>query len=157
MSDLNSVQLFGRVVRNAELKHSSDGRSVALFSLAVTDSFKNSNGEWENRANFFTLAIYGNYAEKMSSHLTKGRKAIIEGSLRQNRWEKNGNKYSSTEISVRGIHLIFDSKKDSKNDVADDGKMDCSPESGESFDFTEEQLAELYSEENETVSSDVLF
>ena len=65
MSELNKVQLFGRVVKDAELKKAGNNVSVAQFSVANNHSYKNKeNGEWVNEVDFFPIAIYGAYAEK---------------------------------------------------------------------------------------------
>ena len=61
--------------------------------------------------------IFGNYAEKMHKYLVKGQKVIVEGFLRQDKWEKEGVKKSAISIGVNNIHLIFDSKKQNDSDV----------------------------------------
>ncbi|MCR5252573.1 MAG: single-stranded DNA-binding protein [Treponema sp.] len=153
MSDLNDVKLFGRVVRDAELRHSGDNHSFALFSIAVNRSIKNANGEWESKADFFSMAIYDNYAEKMSQKLKKGQKVIIQGFLKQNHWEKDGEKRSEIGIGVKSIQLIFDSKKNDNQTLEETAPQEEIENT--SYQFTEEQQAEMYVTESEIYSGDV--
>ncbi len=154
MSDLNSVQLYGRVVRDAELRKSQNNLSYALFSIATNYSKKNANGEWEQKADFFPLSIYGNYAESMAPKLIKGQKIIIEGSLHQNKWEKDGVKHSNTIISVRNILLIFDKKKNEDNIPVESSSK---AEEIKGLEFTEDQLADMYAEETEKLGEEGIF
>ena len=143
MKELNSVYLFGRVVKDAELKKTKNNESVVPFSIACKHSFKKDN-EWVNQADFFSLAIYGEYAEKKVADLKKGQKVIIEGCLRQNKWEKDGIKHNDIIIRVLNIQLIFDSAK---------ADQSLPPEENASAEFTEEQLAEMYASEKEILSN----
>lgn len=108
--ELNDVKLFGRVVRDAEMKTMPNGMKIATFSIATNRSYKNEKGEFVQVGNFFPLSVYNQYAEKILPFLTKGRKVIIDGYLKQDRWEKDGVKKSATAIGVRNIQLIFDAK-----------------------------------------------
>lgn len=143
MSELNKVQLFGRVVKDAELKKAGNNVSVAQFSVANNHSYKNKeNGEWVNEVDFFPIAIYGAYAEKKVEDLKKGQKIIVEGSLRQNKWEKDGVKHNDTVIRVSSIQIIYDSKKSEPIPAT-------TAEEAAPVEFTEEQLAEMYTSESE--------
>lgn len=113
--ELNDVKLFGRIVRNAEMKISDNGLKIVRFTIATNRARKNEQGQYENIGHFFPLAIYGTYAEKMQPLLTKGRKVIISGFLKQDRWEQDGKKKSSISIGVNGIQLIFDRKSETAN------------------------------------------
>lgn len=118
MSDLNDVKLYGRVVKDAELSSSeTTGTKILKFSVATNKSKKKADGTWEDVVYFFPLTIFGNYAEKMHKYLVKGQKVIVEGFLRQDKWEKEGVKKSAISIGVNNIHLIFDSKKQNDSDV----------------------------------------
>lgn len=156
MSDLNSVNVFGRLVRDATMKVSASGKKVVEFSIATNITYRNENGEFVQKGNFFPLAIYDTYAEKMLPYLKKGQKVVIEGYLKQNRWVTNeGKNRSATAIGVRQIHLIFDAKKNTENQVNADSAQNASvPENtaseSESFDFSDEQLHGMYESEPES-------
>lgn len=148
MTEMNDVKLFGRVVKDAELKKTSNNLSVVVFSIATNHSIKKDDGNWENKADFFPLAIYGQYAEDKVGKLIKGQKVIIEGYLKQNKWEKDGVKHSETIIGVSKIQFIYDSKK--FEEVPE-------KEVSEAVEFTEEQLAEMYTSESERLSGEPIF
>lgn len=116
--ELNDVKLFGRVVRDAQMKVMSNGMKIATFSIATNRSYKNEQGEFIQVGNFFPLSVYNQYAEKVLPYLTKGRKVIIDGFLKQDRWEKDGVKKSATAVGVRNIQLIFDAKESAEKNAA---------------------------------------
>lgn len=147
MSDLNDVKLFGRVVKDAELRVTANGMKIAGFSIAVNRTRKDKDGNFVQEGNFFPLSLYGDYAEKMLPHLTKGQKLIVEGFLKQDRWQtQDGKNRSATSVGVSRIHLIFDSKKDSQNQAEEGNSTD-------GLDFTDEQMQKMY--ENEPSEDDV--
>ena len=148
MSDLNNLSLMGRIVRDAEMKVTGNGVKITVFSIATNRTHKDESGNYVDEGNFFPLAIYGNYAEKMLPHLKKGQRIIIEGFVKQDRWVTgDGQKRSTTGIGVRQIHLILDSKKaaDEKQNA-----VESEPET-EAFEFSEEQLQEIYAENQESL------
>ena len=152
MSELNDVKLFGRVVKDAELKKTANNLSVVIFSIANNHSIKTADGKWESKPDFFPLAIYGTFAENMVSKLVKGQKVIVNAYLKQNKWEKDGIKHSETGIGVRNIQLIFDSKKDSEATTEESSVTYPAAEDESNPMFTEEQLAEMYTSESERIS-----
>lgn len=131
--ELNNVTVFGRVVRDAELKVDKNNLKRLIFSIANNRKRKNSFGEYENTAYFFPITIFGDYAEKMQAYLVKGQKVIVEGFLRQDKWEKEGKKFDRISIGVNKLHLVFDSKSKNENTI-DEEEM-----SSEIVNFIEEQ------------------
>ena len=111
MSDLNSLTIQGRIVRNATFKILEDETKVAKFTIASNKMKKNKSGEYEKEAYFFPVSVFVSSAS-FAKFLQKGQRVIVEGFLRQDRWEKDGQKRTANNIAVRKIHLIFDSKKD---------------------------------------------
>lgn len=152
MSELNNLVLQGRVVRDATMKENASGTKICEFSIAHNYSFKTELGEFVERADFFPLAIFGTFAEKMLPHLKKGQRVIIEAGIHQNRWTSaEGKNRSTTVIQVRKLHLIFDKKS------SDDEFVQNQESSGENFEFTEEQIADMYTESTENLAGDALF
>ncbi len=126
--ELNDVKLFGRVVRDAEMKVMADGMKIATFSIATNRSYKNEKGEFVQVGNFFPLSVYNSYAEKVLPYLTKGRKVIIDGYLKQDKWEKDGVKKSATAIGVRNIQLIFDAKEQAEKNSPQNSENNTIPQ-----------------------------
>lgn len=107
-NDINVVVLVGRLTKDAEIKVTTGGTSVARFSLAVNRRKK--NGEtWVDEVNFFDCAFWGTRADNMKTYLTKGRQVSISGELRQNRWEQDGQSRSKVEVFVNDLQLLSSS------------------------------------------------
>ncbi len=115
MSDFNRCDFFGHVVRDAEMKVNANGVKIVEFCVANNLSKKNAEGSWENEVSFFNLAIFGDWAQKMLPYLKKGQKVIIEGRLRQLRYEVNEEKKNRLSVSVNKIQLINSAKSDENN------------------------------------------
>lgn len=117
MTDLNNVNLIGRLTRDAELKYTNSGMAVCKLSIAVNRSKKNGDA-WEDEANFFDATLWGKIAESLSQYLVKGKQIAVHGELRQERWEQDGQNRSKVGININNIQLLgSDSKKNkSKSD-----------------------------------------
>lgn len=105
MSDVNSVVLVGRLTRDAELKYTQGGMAICRFSLAINRRRKNGE-EWVEEANYFDIVLWGKAGETINQYLTKGKQVAIEGELRQNRWEQDGQARSKVEIFANNVQLL---------------------------------------------------
>jgi len=105
MNDMNIVAINGRLTKDAELKYTSGGMAIATISLASNRSVKK-NDKWEDEANFFECTMFGKSAEAVKQYLTKGQQVSISGELRQERWEKDGQKNSRVTIIVNHLQLV---------------------------------------------------
>ena len=104
-SDINSVIIVGRLTRDVELKYMNNGNAVASMSVAVNRS-KKEGDQWVSEAHFFDVSYFGKGAEAVKPYLTKGKQIAIQGSLRQNRWEKDGQKQSRVVIVADSVELL---------------------------------------------------
>jgi len=104
-SDLNSVTLVGRLTRDAELSYLPSGTAVAKISLAVNRNRKEGE-QWISEANYFDVSLFGRSAENLKAYLTKGKQIAVQGSLRQDRWEKDGQKFSRVNIVANDVQLL---------------------------------------------------
>jgi single-strand DNA-binding protein len=105
MSDINHVVLVGRLTRDAELKFTNSGFAIAKLSLAVNRRVKKEDS-WQEEANFFDAVMMGKRAEALAQYLQKGKQIAVEGELRQDRWEQDGQRRSRVEIFVTNIQLL---------------------------------------------------
>ncbi len=104
-SDINSVVIVGRLTRDAELKYLNSGTPVASISIAVNRSRKEGD-QWISEANFFDIEYFGKGAEGVKPYLTKGTQVAVQGSLRQDRWEKDGQNHSRVKIVADSVELL---------------------------------------------------
>jgi len=102
---LNKVMLIGRLTGEPEVRPLPSGK-VASFSVAVNKKYKDKNGEWKEEAYFFDVESYGQLAERVGT-FGKGYQILIEGELRQDRWETpTGEKKSKVKVVADRVVLI---------------------------------------------------
>lgn len=105
MTDLNSVTLIGRLTRDVDVSYISSGTACGKFSLAVNESKKGASGKWTDVANYFDVILWGKLAENLKMHLLKGKMVAVKGHLKQDRWEKDGQKLSKVSIVAESVQL----------------------------------------------------
>lgn len=104
MRSINTVLLTGGITKDAETKYTGGGMAIASFALAVTDS-KKVGDQWQDESHYFDCTMFGKQAEAVGKLLTKGQQVTLTGKLRQERWEKDGQKRSKVVIIVDDIIL----------------------------------------------------
>jgi single-strand DNA-binding protein len=105
MADINRVVLVGRLTRDAELKYTSGGQAVCKFSIAVNRRRKNGE-QWEDEANYFDIVLWGRQGESLNQYLLKGKAIGVDGELRQDRWQQDGQNRSRIEVVAANIQLL---------------------------------------------------
>lgn len=104
--NINTVTIAGRTTKDPEIKVTPSGTAVLSFSLAVNDTKKNAQGEWEETADFFDCVLFGKRAESLVQYIPKGSKLTINGRLHQDRWQaQDGTNRSRVSIIVQDIEL----------------------------------------------------
>jgi single-strand DNA-binding protein len=103
--DINRVVLVGRLTRDAELKYTAGGQAVCKFSVAINRRKKNGE-QWVDEANFFDVVVWGRQAESVNQYLVKGKQVGIDGELRQDRWEQDGQNRSKVEVVAGNVQLL---------------------------------------------------
>jgi single-strand DNA-binding protein len=121
---LNKIFLQGRLVADPELRHTPNGVPVASFRLAVDRNFKNRDSG-ERKADFINVVAWRQTGEFVSRYFSKGRMAIVEGSLQTRDYnDKDGNRRYATEVVADNVYF-GDSKRD-----GDGGSYAPSPAGG---------------------------
>jgi single-strand DNA-binding protein len=105
MKDVNHVILIGRLTRDGELKYTQGGQPVCKFSIAVNRSVKRGDA-WQEEASFFDIVLFGKSGEAINQYLVKGKQIAVEGELRQDRWEQDGQNRSKVEIMAANVQLL---------------------------------------------------
>lgn len=105
MADINHVILVGRLTKDAELKYTNTGSPLSKFSIAINRR-KKVGEQWQEEVHFFDIVVWGKIAEALHPYLKKGKQVGIDGELRQNRWEQDGQARSKVEIVANNIQLM---------------------------------------------------
>lgn len=121
---VNKVILVGNVGKDPEIKYTPSGVALARFTLATNESFKDKNGEWQDRTEWHQVTAWQRLAEIVGEHVQKGSKLYIEGKLQTSSWEdrNSGDRKYRTEIVARDIVLLgsCEAPRDRKADSAED-------------------------------------
>jgi single-strand DNA-binding protein len=105
MVAFNRVILAGNLVRDPETRFLPSGLAVTSFGLAVNHRYK-SNNEVKEEVSFFDVVVFGKMGENCAEYLSKGRPVLVEGRLRQRRWEADGVKRSKIEIVAENVQFL---------------------------------------------------
>ena len=106
---INRVTLLGRLGQDPTLRHlAASGQSVASFSIATDDGYKDKEGNRQKRTEWHNIVVFGKLAETCAKYLGKGRQIYLEGRLRTREFESgNGeNRRQRTEIIARRIQFL---------------------------------------------------
>lgn len=110
---MNQIIISGRLTRDPEVKFAQQTeRSVCTFSIAVDDGYGDNK-----RTDFFNIVVFGKQADSCERYISKGSKVIIQGSARNDYYEKDGIKHYQTQVVAKRVEFL-DSKKDAPSNDA---------------------------------------
>ncbi|GMV24116.1 MAG: hypothetical protein AMXMBFR58_01470 [Phycisphaerae bacterium] len=104
--NFNKVILLGNLTRDPELRHTSGNQAVANIGLAVNRRWRSPDGEQREETTFVDCEAWGKTAEVMCQYLAKGRPVFIEGRLKLDQWEKEGQKFSKLRVVVENFQFV---------------------------------------------------
>ena len=105
MGDMNRVFLMGRLTRDPEIKYTGGGLAICEIGLAV-NSKRKSGDDWVEEVTFIDVTVFGRQAETSNEYLAKGRQVLIEGRLKLDQWEKDGQKRSKLSVVAERVNFI---------------------------------------------------
>jgi len=110
MASLNKVILIGRLGSDPEKTLLNGGSTVAKFSLATSEKYKDQEGNQQEKTEWHRIVMWNKLADLAEKYLSKGKQVYIEGSLKTNEWnDKDGNKRFTTEVNAQTMQFL-DSK-----------------------------------------------
>lgn len=115
----NRVIAEGNLGKDAELKPVGND-FVLSFSIGANEKWKNKDGEKQERVEWFNCSLWGKRAEALAKFLKKGNRVLVEGKLRTDKYEKNGETRYATKVIVSEVVLLDGKKSESKPDDGDD-------------------------------------
>ncbi len=108
-SNVNVAVITGNLTKDPELRHTGGGTAVCELRVAVNSSRKNGQtGEWEDKANYFDVVVWGAQGENCANYLSKGRPVAVEGRLDWSEWEaKDGSgKRQKVQIVAKSVQFL---------------------------------------------------
>jgi single-strand DNA-binding protein len=117
--DFNRVMLAGRLTRDPQVKFLSNEKAVANFGLAISRKFKGADGQQSEETIFIDVEAWGRTAELVGQYLTKGKSAFIEGRLKLDTWEKDGQKQSRLRVVADSVLFLSPSERAAQQEQAE--------------------------------------
>jgi single-strand DNA-binding protein len=105
MASFNRVILVGNLTRDPELRYIPSGTAVSEVGLAVNDRVKRGD-QWVEETTFVDVTLWGRTAEIANEYLSKGSPVLIEGRLKLDRWEKEGQKHSKLRVVGERLQML---------------------------------------------------
>ncbi len=108
---INQVILMGRLTRDPEVRTTASGKTITSFSLAVD------RGGQDDQADFFDITAWEKLGELVSQYLSKGRRCLVQGRLRQDSWDdkETGKKRSKVEVVATDVTFLDGPNGDSSS------------------------------------------
>ena len=105
-TSFNRVILLGNLTRTPELRHIPNGTAVSDIGIAVNDRRKTPSGDWVDDTTFVDITLWGRTAEVAAEYLTKGSSVLVEGRLKLDTWETDGQKRSKLKVIGEKMSLV---------------------------------------------------
>ena len=106
MASFNRVILMGNLTRDVELRYTPRQTAVTDIRVAVNDRRRSADGDWVDEATFVDVTLWGRTAEVASQYLGKGSPILIEGRLRLDTWETDGQKRSRLRVVGERMQML---------------------------------------------------
>ena len=109
----NKATIVGRLGTEPEVRYTQDQKPVCSFRVATSETWKNKQGERQEKVEWHRVVIFGALAEVAKNHLHKGSLALFEGPIRTRKYQSEGRDVYTTEIHVTDLKMLPSSKSDS--------------------------------------------
>lgn len=113
---MNNCTFIGRLTKDPELRYTKDNQAVCTFTIAVN--------RYNGMADFIRIEAWGTTAENCAKYLVKGRQVGVVGSLRNNRYEKDGVKHSFDYVYADRVEFLeWGEKKEAPTQEAEQARQ----------------------------------
>src|SRR5580658_5622451 len=106
MANFNKVLLIGNLTRDPEVRYTPKGTAVGDLAIAINDSYKAQDGTIKETVTYVDIEVWGRQAETCKQYLTKGRPVFIEGRLKLDQWEQEGQKKSRMKVVAERVQFL---------------------------------------------------
>ena len=124
MASFNRVILVGNVTRQIDIRYTPNETAVTDVGLAINDRRKNQAGQWMEETTFVDVTLWGRTAEVAGQYLDKGSPVLIEGRLRLESWETEGQKRTRLKIVGERMQMLG-TNKNAKQSSADESEAEA--------------------------------
>ena len=163
MASFNKVILIGNLTRDPELRVTANGNSICKLGLAVNRAYMTKDGERREETTFVDIDAFGKQAEIISKYMRKGRPLMVEGRLKLDQWESEGQKRSKLGVVLENFQFLGGRDSNESEASTSQGYEQSSPPVRSSPAATVSEAPEPkpaetnFSDENDTLDEDVPF
>ncbi|HMP89175.1 MAG TPA: single-stranded DNA-binding protein [Kiritimatiellia bacterium] len=106
MADLNKVMLAGNLTKDPEVRHTPGGQAVSDLRIAINRKYKDNTGKDREEVVYVSITVWGRQAETCGQYLSKGSPILVEGRLKLDEWEKDGQKQSRLGVVAERVQFL---------------------------------------------------
>jgi len=157
MASFNKVILMGNLTRDPELRVTANGNSICKLGLATSRVYSTKDGERREETTFVDIDAFGKQAEVINKYMRKGRPIMVEGRLKLDQWESDGQKRSKLSVVLENFQFL--GSRDDNDDGSSGGGYEKSspPARSASAASAPATTAANFSNDNDTLDEDVPF
>jgi len=119
LPNLNSLTLTGYACAAAELRNTTAGKVVANFTLGHNDKWKDAGGEWHTDTLFLPCVAWATWAKVAADKIRKGSAVLVEGKLKQEKYEKDGIEVTATKCTVSRLQVLDVERREENEEQPD--------------------------------------
>lgn len=156
MASFNKVILIGNLTRDPELRVTANGNSICKLGLAVNRVYLTKDGERREETTFIDIDSFGKQAEVISKYMRKGRPLMVEGRLKLDQWESEGQKRSKLGVVLENFQFL--GGRDDADSNSGGGYEQSSPPVRSAPPAAKPQNTETnFSDDEDTLDDDIPF
>jgi single-strand DNA-binding protein len=121
---INKIMLTGRLTRDPETRFLPSGQPVTKVSFAVNRRYQDRGGEWRDETFYMDAEIFGKQAEYLAERARKGVPVYVEGRLKQDSWERDGQRQTKFSIVADRISVFEVPTRGGSGMIEDGGSYD---------------------------------
>ncbi len=106
MASFNRVILMGNLTKDPEVRYAPSGTAVGDLRMAVSRRYKSGDGQEKEETCYVSVTVWGRQAETCGEYLSKGRPVLVEGRLKLDEWEKDGQKHSRLSVVAERVQFL---------------------------------------------------
>lgn len=116
MSNLNKVQIIGRNGRDPEIRYLPDGKAVASLAVAVSEKWKDKQGNPQESTEWFNVSLFGRLAEIAGEYVRKGDLIYLEGKQKTDKWtDQQGVEKYTTKMIANQMQMLGGKRDDNQS------------------------------------------
>jgi single-strand DNA-binding protein len=115
MADFNKFIGMGRITRQPETRQLPNGSAVTDFGMAINRKYKSKDGQEGEEVCFVDISAWGRQGEVVAQYVNKGAPLFVEGRLKFDQWESDGQKRSKLTVVAERVQLMGAPKRDDQS------------------------------------------